>query len=179
MGKKKLIFGPLEESDVGALLILRNSPDFMLTGHSKAQVLSHAELMQELHEQFARDRVDQLVAWESKAKDSCYGTCWIYDLDADARHATYSIYLSEKARRSKVAYQFFAQSIRHFCKNYELRKLYFEVYSVNVAGIKNIKKLGATIEGHLIDYRIHKGVLIDKLIFGCGSQELISRFKIE
>lgn len=143
----------LQEEHLPILFLWRNSDDFMGLCSTRRNVVSLDEFQKELQSDFSRDRHLQFMIVR---KDEYIGTLYSYNLNRTDGHAFVTIFIAEAWRDRGYGAEAMVVFLECLFREYELHKVYAEVYSYNLESLRALTSGMFVEEGRFRGHRLYQ-----------------------
>lgn len=167
---KKLHLIQINKSHLATLFEWRNEASFINNLTNRNRLVSLSEFDLELQDDFKRDRHIQFLIIKGKDK---IGTIYSYSYNLSDKYCFISVYI--KPQEAQLSYGIKAFSIfsQFLFLNFNLYKVYFDVYEYNKKMISVLDKCNFSIEGTFKNQHLVKDIRYDVLRFAFYREDSI------
>ncbi len=169
---EKVTLRTITREDLPRLQGFRNSLETELAGGGDPPMPTPVERVQKEYEQAVvekrRDRTDFAI----EADGECIGTCGLFNIDMNARHAELGITIGDReywgrgyGREAVDLLLDYAFRLRN------LRRVWLEVHSANERAIRSYRSCGFVEEGRMREHVWLDGRYVDNVIMGVLREE--------
>lgn len=154
MKKCSVSLREIQESDIPILYEWRNREDYRTLCSTRRNVVSLEEFQTELENDFTRDRHVQYMII---VQDKIVGTIFSYGLNMTDGFVFFTLFLIPEYRQKIYGTVATIKFVDWLFDEFDLFKVYVEVYSYNVQSLKPLKKFGFVEEGRFCGHRLQGG----------------------
>lgn len=142
----------VQEEHLPTLFLWRNSDDFMKLCSTRRNFVSLEEFKNELASDLRKDRHTQFLIVR---KGEYIGTIYSYNLNRTDEYVFVTIYIAESWRSKGYGAEAMIVFFEHLFREYNLYKVYVEVYSYNLESLNALSSGGFVEEGRFCGHRLY------------------------
>ena len=154
----EIVLRPATPADAPALLEWRNREDFRDYCTMRKEAVDLEEFLREMACDFSRDRHRQYVIYRGATP---VGTVFSYSFNRTDGHVFASIYIAAEHRHSAAGAKAFAMFLRQLFHEFDLYKIYVDVYAHNGFALKCLRHARFVEEGRFRGHRLVEGKRVD------------------
>ncbi|PTX59561.1 RimJ/RimL family protein N-acetyltransferase [Kordia periserrulae] len=166
----QLFLTPLSKENFKSLFKFRNELSFLENCTSREKLNSIAEFEEELENDFFRDRLIQFLVLNAKKKT--IGTVYAYNFNSYDGFAFVTVFITETMTNQSYGIKAFLIFVDFLFYNYNLYKIYFDVYDFNKSMLSILKKCNFSMEGRFINQKYKNNTRHDVYRFAFYKNDL-------
>lgn len=173
---KGLKIRPHVKSDLRFLYSCRNDTEFLINCTSRSKLNTLSQYEEELISDFKFDRHNQFII---ELNGHSIGTLYSYSYNPDDSFLFVTIYVVELFRKKGYGVISFVLYLNWLIKEFELFKVYCDIYSYNLDSLNLFVKENIAIEGIFKNQKLYKNKRFDVHRFAfykSDSERLINKF---
>jgi RimJ/RimL family protein N-acetyltransferase len=172
---KDLILLSLSNDDLSQLFEWRNSPSFLnfLTARPKSESLEDFKL--EIKRDFS---IDRHLQYAISYRDMLIGTIYSYSYNRLDKYCFISVFVKDDFRNFGFGVKAVAIFSKFLFEQFNLFKIYFDIYDLNYQLISALKKRKISIEGQFIKQHVYKGKRFDVFRFAIYADDIFNWFNL-
>ncbi len=159
---RRISLHQLTEDNLPLLFKWRNSSSFLNTLTARKELSTLDEFKTELKRDFSTDRHLQFVIF---ANGKCVGTIYSYSLNKIDKYCFLSVYTDDNLQGIGYGIEATIAFCKYLFFDFQVFKIYFDIYEYNKKLISTLKKRNISIEGQLKKQHIFNGRRFDVLRF--------------
>ncbi len=159
---RRIFLSPITKDDYNLLWRWRNDKVFILNCTKKKDEISFNDFVKELDYDFRVDRHEQYIVCK-KTTSVPIGTIFSYNFSEYDKHLFITLYLEKEFTNFGYGVDAFLLLSCYVMEEYDLFKIYTDVYAHNVKSLKPLLKGGFREEGRFIGHRFVDGKRVDIL----------------
>jgi RimJ/RimL family protein N-acetyltransferase len=148
----------VQEEHLPTLFLWRNTADFMALCTTRRNTVSLEEFEAELASDLRKDRHIQFLIIR---RNEYIGTIYSYNLNRTDGHVFVTIYMAESWRNKGYGAEAMIVFFEYLFREYNLYKVYVEIYSYNLESLSALINGGFTEEGRFCGHRLYNGERYD------------------
>lgn len=159
---RRIFLSPITKNDYELLWKWRNDEVFIQNCTKKRDVISFSDFVSELDYDFSIDRHEQYIVCK-KTANTPIGTIFSYNFSKYDKHLFITLYLEKKFTNFGYGVDAFLLLACYVMEEYELFKIYTDVYAHNIESLNSLQRWGLKEEGRFVGHRLVKGKRVDML----------------
>ena len=169
---EKVLLRAVTREDLPRLLEFANDPEVGLAGGGDPPIPCTLERLQKEFEREASDPPRDRTNFAIEAEGRCIGTCGLFDIDVNARHAELGIGIGDKDYWGRGYGREAVGLVLDYAFRFRnLRRVWLEVHSANERGIRSYRSCGFVEEGRMRGHVWLDGRYVDNVIMGVLREE--------
>ncbi|QQR82333.1 GNAT family N-acetyltransferase [Candidatus Campbellbacteria bacterium] len=174
---RRLILRPIREGDLQLLYEWRNEIHFRNRCSNRKYKVTFQEFISEIRADFSKDRHEQWIILRKPSRGPV-GTVYTYNFDKDGKHSFLSLYAVPRLWGSGLGVECLALLAEYLFGEFELYKLYMDVYEYNARVVSALTKAGLSVEGRFRGHRLLRGKRYDVVRFALYPDVLFKHEKL-